>query len=270
VVTTGAYRFAGTTEPGASVVAAGRYPAEVGADGSWEIVLMLNPGSNVATLVAEDAAGNATEVRVVVYLHACAETPQVAMAAGATAAAAMSGDLDGDGVADTVTSYLADSQWRLHVELAYGWETEVDITPFVIQPPPSPRRIVDVGLPVVVLERNVGVGVGAAYGFVAFSGCELRPVLGEEGSMPDIWIGGGPFHGDFFRCERARVTQVVISRSEHSINVTETRYPFSVAAARFGAPTIVEEEIPAPPTDGSADTAFEEELARRQRSACLS
>ncbi len=59
--------FAGSTEPGVVLVAAGRYPIEVAADGSWSTVLRLNPGGNVATFTATDAAGNVAEERVAVY-----------------------------------------------------------------------------------------------------------------------------------------------------------------------------------------------------------
>lgn len=58
--------FAGTTEPGARVFA-GRYEAEVDSAGNWEIVLILNEGSNVARFTARDAAGNEAEAAVTVY-----------------------------------------------------------------------------------------------------------------------------------------------------------------------------------------------------------
>lgn len=58
--------FAGTTEPGARVFA-GRYEAEVDATGNWEIVLVLNEGSNVARFTARDAADNETQASVTVY-----------------------------------------------------------------------------------------------------------------------------------------------------------------------------------------------------------
>lgn len=61
-----AVRFEGTTEPGASVVAWGRWAADVAADGSWHLVLILNPGTNIAQFTATDAAGNTTTVRTVV------------------------------------------------------------------------------------------------------------------------------------------------------------------------------------------------------------
>ncbi|MDR9450191.1 MAG: hypothetical protein RI637_03135 [Acidimicrobiia bacterium] len=62
-VTEKSLQFEGTTEPGA-VVAAGPYLAEVAADGHWSIVLLLNPGGNLASFTSTDAAGNVTEVTV--------------------------------------------------------------------------------------------------------------------------------------------------------------------------------------------------------------
>lgn len=62
-VTEKSLQFEGTTEPGA-VVAAGPYLAEITADGHWSIVLLLNPGGNLASFTSTDAAGNVTEAAV--------------------------------------------------------------------------------------------------------------------------------------------------------------------------------------------------------------
>ncbi len=59
-------RFAGSTEPGATVMA-GPYRAEVDAAGNWDIVLILSPGANRATITATDAAGNQAAATVTVY-----------------------------------------------------------------------------------------------------------------------------------------------------------------------------------------------------------
>jgi ABC-type glycerol-3-phosphate transport system substrate-binding protein len=57
------YTFRGETTPGAAV-SAGRYPADVAADGTWAILLRLDPGPNIATFVATDAS-NASITRQV-------------------------------------------------------------------------------------------------------------------------------------------------------------------------------------------------------------
>ncbi len=59
--------FEGETEPGARVFG-GSYEADVDADGNWRLVLVLNPGGNLVTFKAKDAAGNITEKSVKVYL----------------------------------------------------------------------------------------------------------------------------------------------------------------------------------------------------------
>ena len=263
IVTEAAYRFSGSTEPGATVVAAGRNPADVADDGRWSIVLMLNPGGNVATLVAGDAGGNTTEVRVPIFLHACVDAARVAMAAGASEISTLTADLDGDREPDTVTSYLAGGRWRVHVKLAYGWESETDITRYVTDlPPPSPVRVVHLGPPAVLVKLG-GNLVGASYGFVALAGCSLVPALGSTGDMPELWNGGGLYHYEFFVCGNDAVTEVTLGRGETSISVTETRYPFSGETMRFGQPIITEEDMPAPaPAEGAPDLAWQEALER--------
>ena len=66
-VTTPPYTFTGTTEAGADVVVAGRYPAEVEPDGAWNVVLVLQPGRNVASFAAVDSAGNETVREILVF-----------------------------------------------------------------------------------------------------------------------------------------------------------------------------------------------------------
>jgi hypothetical protein len=60
--------FAGTTEPGATVVAGGRYAASVDGAGHWSIQLVLALGANGASFVATDEAGNQTTAKIVVHL----------------------------------------------------------------------------------------------------------------------------------------------------------------------------------------------------------
>jgi len=62
--------FEGKTEPGAEVWA-GKYQAEVDAEGNWRIVLHLtNPGLNEATFKAKDKAGNIGYASVKAYYEA--------------------------------------------------------------------------------------------------------------------------------------------------------------------------------------------------------
>ena len=68
-VTTETLRFEGITEPG-SIVAAGPYVADVDSEGRWSIVLLLNPGGNLASFTATDAAGNTAKASVSVTYDA--------------------------------------------------------------------------------------------------------------------------------------------------------------------------------------------------------
>ena len=65
-VTKGTIQFRGTTEPGARVIAAGQWEADVDAEGNWEIILGVSSGSNIATFTAIDEAGNETTAQVTV------------------------------------------------------------------------------------------------------------------------------------------------------------------------------------------------------------
>lgn len=68
-VSTRELRFEGKVEPGAIVKAAG-FRADVDADGHWSIVLLLEPGGNLATIKAFDEAGNMSEATVKVFYEA--------------------------------------------------------------------------------------------------------------------------------------------------------------------------------------------------------
>ena len=59
--------FSGETEPGATVVAGGKWDAAVTEEGHWSIQLVLSAGANGASFVATDAAGNETSGRITVH-----------------------------------------------------------------------------------------------------------------------------------------------------------------------------------------------------------
>lgn len=60
--------FSGGTEPGATVLASGKFRAHVDADGLWTVDLVLAPGPNGVVFRATDAVGNETEIRVTLHL----------------------------------------------------------------------------------------------------------------------------------------------------------------------------------------------------------
>jgi hypothetical protein len=146
-------RFTGLTEPDAALVAAGRYPVPVAADGSWSIVLRLRPGSNGAVFVATDPAGHQTEVRLTAVY-----TPPLVLAADGLGAATF-----GD-PADTVVPML----------VAVLGPPSSDIT----EPPPYTGQEVRWESPsaaafIVVFEQS-----GSQYGF---AGWELNGSNGLTG-----------------------------------------------------------------------------------------
>ncbi len=79
--------FRGVTEPGA-IVTAGKYKADVAADGSWSITLILSEGEATARFLATDPAGNTAQASVnVVYekpVVTATTKPEVAFTANKT------------------------------------------------------------------------------------------------------------------------------------------------------------------------------------------
>ncbi len=59
--------FSGETEPGATVIAGGKWDAGLTEEGHWSIQLVLSAGANGASFVATDAAGNETSARITVH-----------------------------------------------------------------------------------------------------------------------------------------------------------------------------------------------------------
>ena len=126
IVTEEVIEFRGMSEPGAQVFS-GRYAADVNADGIWSLVLVLAPGDNGAAITARDAAGNATTERLVVTLNQCQDMTPAVIPESATYLSSVSGDLDGNGIDDTVTVYfdtVDETQW-VHMALDYGYAASV-------------------------------------------------------------------------------------------------------------------------------------------------
>jgi hypothetical protein len=67
-VTSKVVSFTGSTEPGATVTASGKFGAAVAADGSWGIDLVVSAGANGVVFSAKDAAGNESIVRMTIHL----------------------------------------------------------------------------------------------------------------------------------------------------------------------------------------------------------
>jgi len=142
---------------------------------------------------------------------------------GALAAQSLLADLDDDGFDDTVTGYLlgasdpaeADSA-ILHVELASGWGTEIRLDQLELVDGPvvaEPRTVVVMADDNLVVAGVAEIPAGRLYGLFAFEDCRLEAVTTTEGEMPELWVGGGRTHDDWFVCESDRVLMVQFGTS---------------------------------------------------------
>jgi hypothetical protein len=213
VVTDTAVRFEGWADPTSTVTASGRYPVPVASDGSWSMVLMLSPGGNTASFLAEDAAGNRTEVRHPVSLHARADAPATPIP-DVAGASTLRGDVDGDGSPDNVSVYRVGESWFLGVELAYGWTTMLDITAETIawSDPALPYRIVDVGDPVILVTHG-GTLVGTTVGAYGLSDCGLELLRDvDRGDPLRLFNSVSLGNSERFVCEPGGLVQTSLNR----------------------------------------------------------
>lgn len=60
--------FSGCTAPDAGVLASGKFPAAVDANGAWSVDLVLSPGANGLVFTTTDRRGTVSEIRTTVYL----------------------------------------------------------------------------------------------------------------------------------------------------------------------------------------------------------
>ena len=104
-------QFHGTTEPGAFVIAAGEWEADVDESGNWEIILGLNSGPNIVTFTAQDAAGNETTVQVTVNYDPPSPTTTTTTAEGEP------GPGDGEGTDDEAVAFSASAQFEICEEI---------------------------------------------------------------------------------------------------------------------------------------------------------
>jgi hypothetical protein len=99
--------FSGVTDPGASVLASGKFPADVDPNGAWSVDLVLSPGANGVVFSATDAAGNVEEIRATVHLdveESKVEVPPV------------------EEPKETTTTTVA--EWLFTANQRYGWCSE--------------------------------------------------------------------------------------------------------------------------------------------------
>ena len=99
-------QFRGTTEPGATVLAAGEWKADVDELGNWEIILGLNSGSNIVTFTARDDAGNETTAQIIVNYDPPSPTTSTTGPDGEP------GPGDGEGTEEEATAFAAFAQFE--------------------------------------------------------------------------------------------------------------------------------------------------------------
>ena len=75
-------RFAGVTEPGATVTR-GKYEADVDTEGNWSLVLVVGEGTSTVTFTATDEAGNGTTASVTLSPEIAVTCPTVSWLVGA-------------------------------------------------------------------------------------------------------------------------------------------------------------------------------------------
>lgn len=153
----------------------------------------------------------------------CSREPHTPLDSSARAVHSIVADVDEDEFDDTVTGYRLGSSDPaeataafIHVELASGWGTELRVDELQLADGPTmaePMRVVTMdGDPLVV----AGVAEASArqfFAFFTFEDCRLEVVTNSDGELPEIWVGGGRTHDDWFTCDSDRVLMVQFGTS---------------------------------------------------------
>ncbi len=139
-------------------------------------------------------------------------------------------DVDGDQHRDVVTGYVIggpppayeDQDAYLHVELASGWGTVIQIDEFCRFSIAQPVRVVDIGGRRLIV---IGLGVGAnltEFAFFEFRNCSLAPVELVTGGLPRIIAGGSLHYSSWFACRSNDVVMLKLERGfDEEGNVVE-------------------------------------------------
>lgn len=190
IVTEEVIRFRGLTEPGAQV-SSGRYAADVNADGTGSLVLVLAPGDNGGVFTASDAAGNETTVRMVVTLNRCADMTPALIPDSATKPSSVTGDLDGNGVDDTITVYVDatdDTPW-VHMALDYGYAASVLIEDAQLYYPKAITTVKFDSSNAVALVHVGGGATNEMFGVFALVGCDAVQTTSPDGGFFGFNVG---------------------------------------------------------------------------------
>ncbi len=140
-----------------------------------------------------------------------------ALPAGAARVRTLSADLDGDGAADTVTSYAVGTRpgagdWHLRVSFAAGGGSDT-----AVAEDPAPGEVRVLGAVVLgagsepggetarpVLFVLTGSGASArTVGLYRVDGCDLLPMVDRAGRQASFLVGASVGHQEGLRCENA-------------------------------------------------------------------
>lgn len=156
-------------------------------------------------------------------------------------------DVDGDGRRELLTGYTRpNGEAYLHVRFQGGWSTairldEVD-TSFTH---PRPESVVEMAeRPVIVVMAGPNA-VGASFAFFVFQDCGLVLLTLATQGIPEIWIGIGPSHSEWFSCRQDGVVQVQVFERSSDPNgqegATITLYPLE--GEGFGTAVVLADDV---------------------------
>jgi len=141
--------------------------------------------------------------------------------------------LDGDDLPDELIAYRVGDTWYLRARLGSGYATELALDPvWAAEYWPlgasavMVERAHDLGSPEQAELVRIYGGTVAAYALFAFEDCRIVPLTGDDGLLPDLWVGMGPTHSDWPVCgPGSSVSQLVFSSSEGCGDLTTCGTP---------------------------------------------
>lgn len=168
----------------------------------------VSVSSTVTSRPAATDAGAASLARCAVL---------AALPSGAARVRTLTADLDGDGAADTVTSYAlgtrpAAGDWHLRVSFAAGGGSDTTVAE-----DPAPGEVRVLGAVVLGASSEPGgepvrpvffalTGSGASartVGLYRVDGCDLLPLVDRSGHQASFLVGASVGHQEGLRCENA-------------------------------------------------------------------
>lgn len=177
------------------------------------------PTTSDATTTSEPA----TTTTEATPSEVCSREPHIPLDSEARAVESITADVDGDGFDDTVTGYLLGASDPteaeaavIHVELASGWGTALRIDELGLADGATmvePGVVVMMGDDRLVVAGVAGIPAGQLFAFFLFEDCNLSVVTTDDGLVPELWVGGGRTHDDWFVCDSDRVSMVQFGTS---------------------------------------------------------